>query len=82
MSVPERYLPSWEDRAVERGTLFKVIVGLHQSSSGEVIVDGEQVLDVMENESEKMLRKIGGTVPVGSPVHVHDLSGERGLTSA
>lgn len=40
-------------------TLFKVIVGLLQSSSGEVIVDGEPVLEVMENESEKMLRKIG-----------------------
>lgn len=42
-----------------KSTLFKVIVGLIQSSSGEVIVDGEQVLEVMENESEKMLRKIG-----------------------
>jgi len=42
-----------------KSTLFKVIVGLLQSSSGEVIVDGEPVSEVMEDESEKMLRKIG-----------------------
>jgi phospholipid/cholesterol/gamma-HCH transport system ATP-binding protein len=40
-------------------TLFKVIMGLLEPYSGEVIIDGEPVVNVLSGGADRMLRKIG-----------------------
>ncbi len=42
-----------------KSTLFKAMVGLIEPINGEVYIDGEKVLPVLEGASEKLLRKIG-----------------------
>jgi phospholipid/cholesterol/gamma-HCH transport system ATP-binding protein len=42
-----------------KSTLFKAMVGLIEPLHGEVYIDGEMVLPVLEGASEKILRKIG-----------------------
>ena len=40
-------------------TLFKVMMGLLEPYAGEVLIDGEQVVDVVGEAAEGVLRKIG-----------------------
>ncbi|AFM24355.1 ABC transporter ATP-binding protein [Desulfomonile tiedjei] len=40
-------------------TLFKAIIGLLNPIEGEVIIDGDRVLPVLEGGSDRVLRKIG-----------------------
>ncbi|MDQ7783474.1 MAG: ATP-binding cassette domain-containing protein [Desulfomonilaceae bacterium] len=42
-----------------KSTLFKAMVGLIEPIQGEVYIDGEKVLPVLEGASEKILRKVG-----------------------
>ena len=42
-----------------KSTLFKAMVGLIEPIQGEVFIDGEKVLPVLDGASEKVLRKIG-----------------------
>lgn len=42
-----------------KSTLFKAMVGLIEPAKGEVHIDGEKVLPVLDGSSEKILRKIG-----------------------
>jgi len=40
-------------------TLFKAMIGLLESRGGDVIIDGEKIVPIVEGGSERMLRKIG-----------------------
>jgi phospholipid/cholesterol/gamma-HCH transport system ATP-binding protein len=40
-------------------TLFKAIIGLLESQKGDVFIDGEKVLPIIQNASQEVLRKIG-----------------------
>ena len=40
-------------------TLFKAIIGLLEPEEGEVFIDGDRVLPIIQNASQEVLRKIG-----------------------